>query len=332
VLSKYNYIILFVVLVFALWSLPEGRQVLADKRFVLSIVLLVLLLAPHLNWILHNQELAMRKVPQLVSPGKLSWVDGWLDGFRTLGKSLLAYVVPLYAGWTVVLRRLPARAELWPTNDPDGRAILFRRLLAFSLILYVAAIFLLRAKFKERWIQPNMYALPLVFGLGLAAELSDIRLKRFAVLAGIAASAVFLVLAGRVILAGQTGKPMRQNMPFRELAANLKRAGIQPATIIADTIPPAAAFRLEFPEARVLVPGQLAPRTHAGPQLVIWETDANAHTLEMLHELATERGIPREAFAHASVVEAPMKYFARRKLTMNYLLVPESTGSSRQTK
>ena len=332
VLSKYNYIVLFIVLIMALLSLPEGRRVLADKRFALSIGLMLLLLAPHLYWIAHNKELAMRKVPYLYSPGELSWLRGWFDGFTTLAASLLMYFAPLYVSWAVVLGRLPKRAELWPVNDPERRAILFRRLLAFSLVLYVVAIFALRAKFKERWIQPNMYALPVMLAIGFTAELSDLRLKRFVAVAGTVATGVFLVLAGRVMLAGKTRMPLRENLPYRELAAKLKHAGIQPATIIADTSVPGAAFRFEFPEARVLVPGQLVPETHAGPLLVIWEANDSAHALDLLSKLAAQRGIPREAFAHAGTVEAPMKYFRRRKLVMNYLLVQESPESTGQTR
>jgi hypothetical protein len=190
----------------------------------------------------------------------------------------------------------------------------------------------LRAKFNERWIQLNMYALPLLLAAGFAAELTGARLKRFAALAGTVAVAVFLVLGGRVMLAGKTKMPLRQNLPYRELAEKLKRAGIQPATILAIAPPPGAVFRLEFPDARVLVPGQLVPETRPGPQLVIWDADANAHAVEMLRQFAAQRGIPPEAFDHASVVEAPMKYFETRKVSLNYFLVPESPESAGQAK
>jgi hypothetical protein len=289
---------------------------------------MLLLVAPFLNWAVHHQELALGRASVLHSAGRLSWLRGWLGGFTTLALSLIMYFVPLYVGWAVVLRRWPRLKEFWPKNDPERRAILFRRMIAFSLILYVAAILLLRAKFNERWIQLNLYSLPLLLAIGFAAELTDARLKRFVVLAGTVAVAVFFVLAVRVPLAGMTKLPLRQNQPYRELAAKLKRAGLQPATILADSPPPGAAFRLEFPDARVLVPGQLMLESHAGPQLVIWNVNATPHVLGMLQQLAAQRGIPREAFDHPSVVEAPMKYFAGRKGSLNYVLVPGNTESS----
>jgi 4-amino-4-deoxy-L-arabinose transferase-like glycosyltransferase len=331
-LSNDEYFGFFLVLVPVLLSLPEGRTVLADKRIAVSVGLVLVLLAPYLNWVAHNQGLALRRMSYLHSPGSLSWLRGWLAGFITLATSLLMYFVPLYAGWAVVLRRLPRLTGLWVVNDPERRVILFRRLLAFSVVLYVAAVFLLRAKFNERWIQLNMYALPLLLAAGFAAELTGARLKRFAALAGTVAVAVFLVLGGRVMLAGKTKMPLRQNLPYRELAEKLKRAGIQPATILAIAPPPGAVFRLEFPDARVLVPGQLVPETRPGPQLVIWDADANAHAVEMLRQFAAQRGIPPEAFDHASVVEAPMKYFETRKVSLNYFVVPESPESNAQTK
>jgi hypothetical protein len=118
--------------------------------------------------------------------------------------------------------------------------------------------------------------------------------------------------------------PFRQNLPYREQAEKLKRAGVQPATILANAPPAGAVFRLVFPDASVLVPGQLVLETRPGPQLVIWDADAAVHAVEMLRRLAAQRGIPPEAFDHASVVQAPMKYLETRQASLNYFVVPES--------
>ena len=321
ILSKYNYALLFVVLIVALLSWPDGRRLITDKRFVLAVVVLLLLLAPHLYWIRHHPELTFRKIPRLHASGEVSLLRSWADGFGMLAAAVFVYVLPLALAWVVALGKAPLRAAVWKRDDV--RATLLRRVLWFSLLLYVAAILLFRAKFKERWIQPNLYPLPLLVAFVMYPLMTAGRLKKVGVLAAVIGLGVSLTLGGRVVFAETTGKPFRQNMPYDEVARRLD-SWHRPAAIIAEENPLGAAFIMMFRGAPVLVPDEISPRFPPGPQLIVWEVDAQNRNFERIVKFMEQRGVPRESFSRAQFIEAPLKYAPSKKLKAGYLIVPMS--------
>jgi hypothetical protein len=290
-----------------------------DKRFALTAVTAAVLLWPHLNWVWNHREVALRRVPGVAASGEML-AQNRLQGFSTLALSLAMYALPIGAAWLLILRRLPAWRELWPADGGSG-VMLCKRVLVWSIVVYVAAILILQAKFKERWIQPNLLALPLLVSGAMAAELTGVRLKRCALLAGAAAAAVCLVLSGRVLFAGLTDRPLRQNMPYRELAEQVHKAGIQPDVIIADDRSLGAAFRMAFPEALGIVPGQLAPRKPSGLCLVVCEVDPRRSTFERMREVAAQYEIPPHRLNEPQLVSAPLKYCPNQTLKVAYVTV-----------
>ena len=319
VLSKYNYVAFFAVCILALLTFPDGRRVMTDKRFALTAVTSLVLLWPHLNWVWNHRVAALRRVPGVAASGEML-AHSRLEGFSTLALSLAMYALPIGAAWILILGRLPARRDVWPADGGNG-IVLCKRVLAWSIALYVAAILILQAKFKERWIQPNLLALPLLVAGAMASELTAARLKRCAMLAGLAAVAVFLILSGRVLLAGVTDRPLRQNMPYRELAEHVHRAGIQPDTIIAENRSLGAAFRMAFPEAVVIVPGLIPAKRPGSACLVVCEVDPRNPTLEPMRRLAGQYAVPQDRLSEGQFVSAPLKYCPNRELRIAYALV-----------
>ena len=294
---------------------------------MLSAGLFLLLTAPHIHWIWRHQDIALRRVPDLHSPAQLGLLRSWLGGLVSLVPAAAMYAVPLGVAWVIALGRLPARGEIRLGGGFGQGASLLTRVLGFSALFYLLAILLFRATFKERWIEPNMFALPLWLAVSFGPALTAVRFRRVGVISGVIAAAVFLVLAGRILLAGTTGYALRANLPYRELAGQLKQSGIRPATIIADTSPLGAAFAMAFPDARVIVPDQMPPPAGKGTWMAVSQANSPGGIREKFLKTAERHGIPRQSLENPRRVEARLKYFARRSLTLEYVVMADRPGS-----
>ncbi|MBP7215945.1 MAG: glycosyltransferase family 39 protein [Candidatus Omnitrophica bacterium] len=295
-LAKYNYGIFIVALVGAAVCVREFRHLVFDRRFIISLLVAVMLVAPHAVWASHHEALV------LVDKEKLNMAQGGrllgLQGIGALAREAATFLGPLCVFFLLVFRKgFTKKACL------DKQAALFRKLLTrFFLISFVMSLVLLLGNnivdIKVRWILPFVFLFPFYFFLGME-RVSVSRRKQiiFSSLIVIACLATLLSLYGRVFFAGSRNKYVRLNRPYDRLAEEIKQQGFHRGLIIAHDYVLGANLKQYFKDSIVITPDEKMPFTYRGQSataLLVWEEEFTQSVRDKLFAIAGEAGFNAE--------------------------------------
>ncbi|MFZ5534500.1 MAG: hypothetical protein ACOY5H_13520 [Pseudomonadota bacterium] len=237
------------------------------------------------------------------------------DAHATLGASLqslalatISFVLPFLLVWTLCFRP-------WPDKVPSLRQP-FRFSIYFGVLLVslgVSAWALGMPHFKDRWLQPLLFLLP-VWAFSRTGEhaIGAVRARRHLALCGASALSIILLMPLRILLGPAIGAPNRMNLDYPTLATRLEAAGAQPARIVAADPLSAGNLRLQFPASAVVDPITLAhlgwPNdTTAGPCLWVWRsTSSDDVPPQALTNLARMHGLSLDARPPTSIPAWPV--------------------------
>lgn len=260
-LSKYSFAVFAVSLLLAALSLPAFRRALLRPELALAAAMALLLLAPHLGWVLQHGELALAGLAKTQRTSGPAW-----SGILSALKAGIAFLTPF---WLVALALLwPERQQLLradPERAPD-QALLQRLPLALLVVLLTFVLSTGATRIKDRWYQSLLFYAPLSVA-SLAPPLAGRRLRWLVGTGLAAAGTAALLLPGRTALAGLTGKSSRPNYPLPQLVAGLVSHHGTPDLIVASNGLLAGNARLALPDVPVLTnrfPARISP---AGPSM-----------------------------------------------------------------
>ena len=277
VLAKYSYAAFIIALGLALLTRRDTRALLRSPWILVTGLVALLIVLPHALWLLdHWQQAAHGTLDKLgTQAAAASRASRVARGFG----SLLVAVVAFLAPWVVVmflvfgrsLWRVSPQGRIEPGVMVPGTGALWRRY-ALMLALIFAGMVLLGdvSRFKDRWMQPFLFMVPLAFFAGAPHLARHPRLGWMPrIVAGVAVL-IFVLLSLRVPVNAWRGRPDELNLPARELAMALQRSGYdgRGAILTSDRVL-GGALRLQFPEARVHVAQPGAALPSAGPLLAI---------------------------------------------------------------
>jgi 4-amino-4-deoxy-L-arabinose transferase-like glycosyltransferase len=255
VLSKYSFVVFATSLLLTSLTIPDLRRTLLRPALALSLITALLLLAPHLAWMLSHSDQAIRGLEKTRSLGPLN-PAGAIAGITSAAKAAIAFLTPF---WLVAL------AVLWPDRrrlhraDPGrepGQALLQRLPLVLTAAILVFVLATGATRIKDRWFQCLLFYAPLSVAT-LAPPLSGRRLRAMLGAGVTAATAAALLLPGRTLLAGVTGKSSRPNYPLPQLVASLGSRYGRPDRILASSGTIGGSARLVFPSVPVDTPRSL---------------------------------------------------------------------------
>lgn len=256
-LAKYSYGLFLLALLLALLTGRDTRAVLASPWVLVAVLLTLLIVTPHGLWLQAHWQMAsadtLGKLALDPSPGRGA---DTVRGLLSLLAALAGFIWPwaLVTGWLFGrawrqrgATAAPASGRHW---DPVG---LWRRYLGLLALVFLAMVIVGEVThFKDRWMQPVLFCLPLMVFSSMAPWTPlapQLRLRR--ILAGLAIL-VLLLLTLRPHYHAWRNKPNQLNLPAQALAQSLRTAGFtgQGLIISADRAL-AGSLRLQFPAARV---------------------------------------------------------------------------------
>ncbi len=281
-ISKYNFVILPAATIVAVALDRDWRARLLDPRMLLAAVICIAIVLPHAVWLLGNLDLATRG-----TLGKMVESDAPQGIFRVtkaLGSLLVAClafgalaVVVLALAFKSSVKRAVRAGDRWTT--------LFGRIMLFSLVGVVAVVLVAgTTRITERWLDPYLLALPLYLLLKFDRAGADLGLgfKRLVPVFLVIMVVVLVPGPAKVLTAGLLGPPGRINMPFADLAKQI-RTEDRPATILALGMHLSGNIRMQFPDVPVFdidsASVKRAMRDLAPPVLVI-EADGDGAVVE----------------------------------------------------
>jgi 4-amino-4-deoxy-L-arabinose transferase-like glycosyltransferase len=320
VLSKYNFVVYLAALIGAAALGPE-RHRLADRRFLVTLAVALVLTAPYAAWL------------AAVADPRAEWLaameigsDGfWSRRLRTLGaigEALPTLLLPMAALWAVLLpegARAPAAAT--------GARRLVGTWLVLSAVLIVAGPLIAGlGNIRPRYLAPLLVPLALWFFLRLSRA-SPERLARFA-------AAVLIAWAGLAVglglyrIVGAVGcSSCWSERDYGPAAAAMRAAGFAGGNIVTAGAVDAANLLTYFPGSAVYTAQfpRVVPPRRAAPCLVAQEIAAGGDIVldPRLARLLAERfAIDVGALPAMRRAQVPLLGLAGGARWLGYAIVP----------
>ncbi|NKL86115.1 ArnT family glycosyltransferase [Rhizobium leguminosarum] len=310
-LAKYNFAILPAAALIAALSDARLRPRIFDWRLVLTAVVALVIILPHLFWLKDNLDFATaRTLEKMTASGDASYLTQ-----VAMGVSSLALATISFAALTVAVFAIAFGKSL---SAALGSGSEWTRLLERMMLVYLAGILLLivfggAAGIKDRWLVPMLFILPLYFCLKIKAAgvETDKAFRRFMPVVAVIMIGVPAALYGSVATARFTGHYERLNRPYAGMLETLRKQA-EPAAILAGDSLLAGNLRQDIPSVPVLsvdYPGFHPDLTGRRPLLLVWllpqKGGSEALPPDMAEWLQTNLGV---SAPQASVIDVPYLY------------------------
>lgn len=310
-LSKYNFVILWVALWLSAFSIRELRPVLLNRRMLGALFIAGVICLPHFFWVFQHRELAFSSVQKL----KIATNWNWTQLAAVLGKwilAALAHIGPMLAIVALVFGQGFKRFS----NATTGQTLLWRTIW-WVVILVTANIILFRVTgVRDRYVQPFFVWLPILIVASLRQPVSSRRVALLLGLSVLAAGVILLVAPGRVLLTEWLRKKEVLNTPFRKLAQDLTPAIETADCVIAENHTLAGNLRLWFPNKLVLDP-EVGPLFASGSRkcLLVWNADNHpSPPAELLKFTKSFTG--KDSLGPINAFQELLKYHHRRTIRL----------------
>lgn len=254
-LAKYSAAACAVLWLAALLAHRDTRGVVLRPAFLLVPLVVLAVLLPHGLWLLDHWGEATRGTLAKMEAGTAAgtgWAAGVGQGLSSLLRALLGFSALL----ALVLALVCGRA-LWAglRQPPAGPAGTVHRLLRRLVLLTLALLVLMvlagaSTAFKDRWLQPFLFMLPLLLFSALPQPGATV-LRRLGLAVALMATLVTVLLGLRVWHHGQRDNPDELNLPVRGFAQALAAQGLGAARLVADDAVLGGGLRLHLPQAHV---------------------------------------------------------------------------------
>ena len=311
ILAKVNFVLFFIVLFLTLLTFPEGRKVFFSRMILVSLVILAAMSASYLVWMFNNQDIvfsATHKFKQAVEIYSIK-------GIKSFFTNTFLFLTPL---WLFYLFIFPG-GYIRKTNRPAdfSSQFMFRYALIFIFIFIVLVLVFKISYVKDRWLQPLLFAAPLIFFSGLdVTTISKKQFKRFAMLSVIAAISIYIAFTVRVVGVSLTHHYCRLNYPFTALAEEIHKSGFSKGLIISDNRFLAGNMQFQFPDSIALIPNynfeHLAhSSSHSSGHskaIAVWKADASSKMPAQLKIFLKNRYDIDSIDYRVSLYEQPYKY------------------------
>jgi 4-amino-4-deoxy-L-arabinose transferase-like glycosyltransferase len=252
-ISKYNFALLPAAALLAILTDKEFRARLFDWRLVLTAVLALIVITPHLLWLTDNLDLATERTRDKMGggdSGSLVAQIGW--GLASLVESIAGF-----SAVTLAVFALAFRETVPSARRSTGQMIrVTERMMAIGLgFIVLLILFAGTENVMDRWLTPLLTVLPIYLCLRLDGAGAGIG-KGFGRMLTICAAIMVIVpaiLFARVTTVGWTGNYQWQNQPFKGLVQTINtELGQQPAVVV--TVDPYTAgnMRLQLPAVPVI--------------------------------------------------------------------------------
>lgn len=213
-ISKYNFLFFLIVLLLASLSTKAAKEVLFDYRANLSVLLCLLVFAPHFYWLYENNFPSITYAMNRGDAGdsSINYLPVLLNGYW----NVLVYlgVFLLFFSKDFSFKHLK--------DEPFFRTIRFMGF--FSLLVPLFTIIVLQAgNFSQRWMAPLNIFIPLALFSFVEFKGKSIRYKYFYVVAIVLVFALYSFRIASYFFPDKFG-PSFINKPYRKIYSNLDQS------------------------------------------------------------------------------------------------------------
>ncbi|MGI9491231.1 MAG: ArnT family glycosyltransferase [Geminicoccaceae bacterium] len=345
-LAKWNFVMLAAGLPLTCLLLPDYRSLVWHWKSLLTIAAVVLIVSPTALWMFDHGQTASGVSSDILSGiDDPSGIEVMFRGGAAMLTSLALFPMPFLLIFLALFgRTLVHHGREMLAQQATGSATGFLGWLMLVILgLHVLLILMFGAvNFTERWMHPALMVLPIY----LFARLSPCRPSGKAISFYLGVIAIFVAVAIGARLyryaegADECGK-CREFAPFAALAADLRAAGFESGTIVADGMHIGGNLRVAFPESRIIDPafplvlwpsGDDLDDGAEGMCLLVWRDDrpdATARREAMLRFASDQLNVPASFDRESGRAEAMLLRSSKRRYGLGFELIRENRGGCR---
>ena len=336
-LSKHSFLLFAAALLAAVLSQREVRGLLLDRRMLLVCALAGLVVLPHFLWLLdHFHPNTSPTTRKLGMHSDMQSIMVIAKGLSNLVWASVRFLSPFWLICVLVFPKLVTRRFSSATSRHQYRRTLERFFLIVSIILAVAVVLFGVTHFKDRWMQPFLFLVPLYVFVRLqgVGGIAAGRLHLFACALALSGLVFLVAPLAQAWVAPWFGTYSRLHAPFEEVARQLREAGFRKGTIVAETTFIGGNLRLVFPTSRVLTP-DVRSAMHVDPQdpgqcLVVWDGDDRPPLPPPLRPFLEETLHAQPSSDQAPhYINARLKRSHQQVFRIGFLLFPDGLGNCR---
>jgi 4-amino-4-deoxy-L-arabinose transferase-like glycosyltransferase len=326
-ISKYNTALIVAALAVALVTIPEYRGRVLNPKILYTVLVAVLIVTPHLLWVVDHADLASgNTIAKLSANDESSWGQNVLNGAKSLGSAIVNFCAVPVAVFLLVFGRTFVRA----TKSGSREIQLLNRIFLVVFALLLAMVLTGKATaFKDRWLQPVLFLLPLYFVLKMKA-VAEIDRRLLARFAGVAVGLMVIVTAGlihRTAGASLAGNYRRLNIPYRSFSQRLRDdVGETPGLFVTNEVWIAGNLKLQFPEVPVVSSDAAQMKIDAGeirgPAIAVSQSQDDESLTGLSRHAAEELELPHTQKPDWKTVTLPYLYGrSEDRVSMNYAVL-----------
>jgi len=231
-MAKYSFLLFMVPLLISAVTVASFRNVITNKKILLSIGIFILIIGPHTYWLTQHYQEIFLSIDQKL---KVTSDNLLVDRIRSVGQftgAAIAFVVPFSLIFIINSWRKIFNIDKQASKD-DSTLLLNRFYLIILVSIIILAIFVSMPHFKVRWFHPLMMIFPLwmLARIERKAILSKPIMRWFA---GITIIFTVLVLSIRIVqvtVGPELGQYGRLNQPIIETFDKLPASAIEGSII-----------------------------------------------------------------------------------------------------
>lgn len=292
-LSNYNYGILLAGLLLAAVCLRDFRPIVLSRWMLVSAAIGVLLLAPHLQWVVQQLPVVLSTSHKLRIRAEGSEPAVAFRAVGNLAGAWLSHIVAVMVIFAALCGKQVARFPREILRRPQIRLLLL--LLSIALLGVAVVMVATRATtFKGRWLQPLFFCVSILCAAVVERRMTRGALLRLMSAALVVAVCVMVLLPGRVWFAEKIGRDSGLNAPYAALAQRMQPELERADLIAADSLALGGNLRILMPDKRVITP-QFAPWAVGRANqrtAVVFESMTQANSLSPeLRQLLSDAGL-----------------------------------------
>lgn len=324
-MAKANFGLFVLVAVSVLLTLPEGRKLLFHRLFTVTLLVILLINTNYLLWMFHNQDIVFSATHKF----KRAVANYYVAGPQSLVTNSFLFLTPL---WFFVLLLFPKGYGLTDNFSPSVYEKFITRYVIFVfVILFIVVIAFKVTYVKDRWLQPLLFAAPLVFFSRVPIEKVPLtRFRNFLRIAAVAGCAVYIAFTIRVVGASYIDRFCRLNYPFSAITEALQDEGFENGLIISNNRFLAGNMHFQFPRSSAVIPGynfeKIDQTKDHQATLVVWKTDRSQKIPAKLADFV-------QSTYQLDITTYPVKLFTQgykfgrgETVTMAAIHIPQNPG------
>jgi 4-amino-4-deoxy-L-arabinose transferase-like glycosyltransferase len=311
-LSKYNYLLLPASLIFACLVTPGFRRAILTWKILLALAVCLAVSSPHLIWALQNKAAVASQSHKFLITGALAPSSAFAGILQVLKAFSGILIAPLLIYSPLLLKRTKS-------NDPF-LSLLTKAFVAGFTLLLVLVIATHVTYLRDRWIQPLLFAVPILLVGLVRDQLTAKSIKILFALSGAVALTVLTAINITVIGANALNRPHNLNIPYPALSAELRAAGFEKGRIIANGFMLGGNLKNQFRQSHVIVPELQDANPATRPTLIIWSARLDDSPDDFLTYAARLLTLDHSKL-HPTYLEIPCQNGRRKSEKFGYILL-----------